>query len=333
MSRANKVCFKVALLCRSRPRCSVNRRAFSVSSGCQADAVGFVGLGNMGSHMAQNLLKKGYPVIAYDLSAEAVKTLVDAGGQSASSPAEVASQAKQLVTMLPSSPHVIEVYTGSNGIFTTVQSGSLLIDSSTIDPAVSKDMAAIAETHSASFVDAPVSGGVQAAKDAILTFMVGGKEAPFEQAKVLLSNMGKNVIHCGDVGTGETAKICNNMMLAISMIGLSEVTNLGIKLGMDPKLLAKVMNMSSGRCWSSEVYHPYPGIVETAPSNRNYEGGFGSALMVKDLGLAQNAATATRAPTPLGSAAHQLYRLMTNLGYDKKDFSSAFLFLQEQEKK
>ncbi|KAK2177228.1 hypothetical protein NP493_612g02000 [Ridgeia piscesae] len=287
----------------------------------------------MGSHMAQNLLKKGYQVIAYDLSTEAMKTIIEAGGQSASSPAEVASQTKQLVTMLPSSPHVMEVYTGTDGIFSTVQAGSLLIDSSTIDPAVSKDMAALADTHGANFMDAPVSGGVQAAKDGNLTFMVGGREAAYEEAVTLLSNMGKNVVHCGEVGTGETAKICNNMMLAIHMIGLSEATNLGVKLGMDPKLLAKVMNMSTGRSWSSEMYHPYPGIVETAPSNRNYEGGFGSALMAKDLGLAQNAATSTKCPTPLGSAAHQIYRLMCNSGYDKKDFSSAILFLQEKDTK
>lgn len=295
--------------------------------------VGFVGLGNMGGHMAQNLIKKGHPLIVYDVTAETTKALQVNGAEVAASPKEVASKCKVLVTMLPASVHVQEVYTGTSGIFSAVQQGSLLIDSSTIDPSVSKQMAEEAKKLGATFVDAPVSGGVNAARDGVLTFMVGSPDQVFLQVKDLLDKMGKNVVHCGPVGTGQAAKICNNMLLAISMIGTSEAMNLGMRLGLDPKLLAKILNMSSGRCWSSEVYNPVPGVVDGVPSSNNYKGGFGTALMTKDLGLAQNAATATKSPTPLGSLSHQIYRIMNNSGYAGKDFSSTFQFLQEENAK
>ncbi|PVD35852.1 hypothetical protein C0Q70_02821 [Pomacea canaliculata] len=293
--------------------------------------VGFVGLGNMGSHMARNLLKKGHPVVAYDAVPQNVLALKADGASVVGSPKEVASQTSILVTMLPASSHVLDVYTGSSGILRSVQKGSLLIDSSTIDPSVAQQIAQESKASCATFVDAPVSGGVNAARDSLLTFMVGAeKEEDFVRVKEILNKMGKNVVHCGPVGTGQAAKICNNMLLGISMIGTAEAMNLGIKLGLDPKLLAKILNMSSGRCWSSEVYNPVPGVVEGVPSGNNYKGGFGSALMAKDLGLAQNAATLIKAPTPLGSLSHQIYRIMVNSGYAEKDFSSAFKFLQDQ---
>jgi 3-hydroxyisobutyrate dehydrogenase len=294
--------------------------------------VGFIGLGNMGGHMANNLLKKGHQVVVYDVVKDSVEQAVKEGASSASSPADVAVQSTQIVTMLPSSPNVIDCYTGSSGIFSKVQSGSLLIDSSTIDPAVSQQMAEQAKEKGAVFMDAPVSGGVLAARDGNLTFMVGGPESSFPAAEAILKHMAKNVVHCGPVGTGEAAKICNNMILAITMIGTSETMNLGIKLGLDSKMLAKILNMSTGRSWSSELYNPCPGVLEGVPSSNDYKGGFGTALMTKDLGLAQAAATVTKTPTPLGSLAHQIYRLMCNSGYSQKDFSSAFRFLQEQDK-
>ena len=297
------------------------------------DTIGFVGLGNMGNHMARNLVKKGYKLVIYDVSKDAVGSLKEEGVTSAGSPGEVASQCKNIITMLPASQHVQEAYTGKNGIFSTVQGDSLLIDSSTIDPAVSQEMSALALGKSCNYVDAPVSGGVNAARDAGLTFMVGGPENCFKSAEKFLSIMGKNVVHCGPVGTGQAAKICNNMLLAISMIGTSEAMNLGKRLGLEPKLLAKILNTSSGRCWSSEVYNPCPGVLEGVPSSNNYQGGFGTALMTKDLGLAQNAATVTKSPIPLGGLAHQIYRIMTNSGYAGKDFSSAYKFLQDQEDK
>lgn len=293
--------------------------------------VGFIGLGNMGGHMAQNLLKSGKSLIVYDISAEACNSLKNAGAAVGESPAEVATKANKIVTMLPSSPHVKAVYSGEQGIFGTMQKGTLLMDSSTIDPSVSQEIATKAEELGASFVDSPVSGGVNAAKDRLLTFMVGGKESAFAEAKVYLDMMGKNVIHCGAVGTGQAAKICNNMLLAISMIGTSEAMNLGIKLGLDAKMLAHILNVSSGRCWSSEIYNPVPGVKEGVPSSNDYKGGFGTALMTKDLGLAQNAAINTKSPTPLGSLCLHLYRIMCNTGFAEKDFSSAFKFLQEME--
>ncbi|KAM8735637.1 3-hydroxyisobutyrate dehydrogenase b [Acanthopagrus schlegelii] len=293
--------------------------------------VGFVGLGNMGNPMAKNLLQHGYPVIATDVFPESCKEVQELGAQIVDNPAEVADKADRIITMLPSSPNVIEVYTGPNGILKKVKKGSLLIDSSTIDPSVSKEMAAAAEKMGAVFMDAPVSGGVGAASSAKLTFMVGGAEEEFTAAKELLSCMGANVVYCGQVGTGQAAKICNNMLLAIGMIGTSETMNLGIRLGLDPKLLAKILNMSSGRCWSSDTYNPVPGVMEGVPSGNNYQGGFGTQLMAKDLGLAQNTATNTKTPVPLGSLAHQIYRMMCARGYATKDFSSVFQFLREEE--
>ncbi|XP_071514761.1 3-hydroxyisobutyrate dehydrogenase, mitochondrial [Panulirus ornatus] len=295
--------------------------------------VGFIGLGNMGGPMATNLLQKGHSVVAYDVSPVAMEYLQDEGADIASNPAEVASKVDSIITMLPNSQHVRSCYTGEKGVFEAVQPGTLILDSSTIDPTVSKEMASIALKKGAVFMDAPVSGGVNAAKGATLTFMVGGDETEFEAAKELLGAMGKNIVYCGGVGNGQAVKICNNMLLAISMIGTCETMNLGMRLGLEPKLMASIINSATGRCWSSELYNPVPGVLENVPSSNNYEGGFGTALMTKDLGLAQDAASKTLTPTPLGSLAYQVYRLMTNSGLAEKDFSSVFLFLQEKDKK
>uniref|UniRef100_A0A672FWQ2 3-hydroxyisobutyrate dehydrogenase n=1 Tax=Salarias fasciatus TaxID=181472 RepID=A0A672FWQ2_SALFA len=314
-------------------KCHNSLKETSLSSRSMASKtpVGFIGLGNMGTPMAKNLLRNGYPVIATDVFPESCKELQDTGAQVVDSPAEVAEKADRIITMLPSSPNVIEVYTGPNGILKKVKKGTLLIDSSTIDPAVSKEMAVAAEKMGAVFMDAPVSGGVGAASLAKLTFMVGGVEEEYHAAQELLTCMGANVVYCGQVGTGQAAKICNNMLLAIGMIGTAETMNLGIRLGLDPKLLAKILNMSSGRCWSSDTYNPVPGVMEGVPSANNYQGGFGTTLMAKDLGLAQNTATNTKTPVPLGSLAHQIYRVMCSRGYANKDFSSVFQFLREEE--
>ncbi|XP_016336304.1 3-hydroxyisobutyrate dehydrogenase, mitochondrial-like [Sinocyclocheilus anshuiensis] len=303
----------------------VNAAQVSIRSMASKTQVGFIGLGNMGNPMAKNLMKHGYPVIASDVFPESCKELRELGAQILDSPADVADKADRIVTMLPSSPNVIDVYTGPNGILKRVKKGSLLIDSSTIDPAVSKEMAVAAEKLGAVFMDAPVSGGVGAATSGKLTFMVGGPEEEFNAAKELLSCMGANVVYCGQVGTGQAAKICNNMLLAIGMIGTAETMNLGIRLGLDPKLLAKILNMSSGRCWSSDTYNPVPGVMEGVPSANNYQGGFGTTLMAKDI------PTQSKTPVPLGSLAHQIYRMMCARGYASKDFSSVFQFLREEE--
>ncbi|GIX94516.1 3-hydroxyisobutyrate dehydrogenase, mitochondrial [Caerostris extrusa] len=287
-------------------------------------SVGFIGLGNMGSHMARNLITKGHSITVYDVHPERVTELVDNGALFAQHPAEIAQSCDRIITMLPSSPHVQEVYTAEQGIFTQVKPGTLLIDCSTIDPSVTKELAIRAQKRGAILITS-----VNAAKNATLTFMVGGKESEFEAVKELLLCMGENAVHCGSVGTGQGAKICNNMALAISMIGTSEAMNLGIRLGLDPVNMSKILNMSSGRCWASEVYNPVPGVMENVPSSNGYQGGFGTALMAKDLGLAQLAATKTSSPIPLGSLAHQIYRMMINSGLSNKDFSSVFLYLQE----
>ncbi|XP_061443602.1 3-hydroxyisobutyrate dehydrogenase, mitochondrial isoform X1 [Rhineura floridana] len=321
----------VSLLHRQRKVCAGSVATVFSRAMASKTPVGFVGLGNMGNPMAKNLVNHGYPVIVYDVFPEACKEFQDLGSQVTDSPADVAERADRIITMLPSNNNATEVYTGSSGILKKVKKGSLLIDSSTIDPAVSKELAKEAEKMGAVFMDAPVSGGVGAARAGNLTFMVGGVEQEFNAAKELLTCMGSNVVYCGEVGTGQAAKICNNMLLAISMIGTAEAMNLGIRLGLDPKLLAKILNMSSGRCWSSDTYNPVPGVMEGVPSANNYQGGFGTTLMAKDLGLAQVSATSTKSPVPLGSIAHQIYRIMCAKGYAQKDFSSVFQFLREEE--
>jgi len=293
------------------------------------NTVGFIGLGNMGKGMAENLVTKGHPVLAYDVTAEAVSDIVGKGAEGASGPAQVAAGSERVVTMLPNNAIVETVY---KEVLDNARSGSLLIDCSTVDPALSKQLSQEAQAKGCQFVDAPVSGGINAASAGTLTFMVGAEsEETFAAAEILLKNMGAKITHCGGVGTGGAVKICNNLLLAISMIGTSEAMNLGIKLGLDPKLLASIMGSATGRCWSVDTYNPCPGVLDNVPSSNEYRGGFGTALMTKDLGLAQDAATRTKAATPLGSVAHQMYRVMCNAGYAEKDFSSAFQFLREKD--
>jgi len=304
-------------------------RAVRQYSASTSNTVGFIGLGNMGKGMAENLVTKGHAVLAYDVTSEAVSDIVGKGAHGASGPAEVAAGSEKVVTMLPNNAIVETVY---KEVLDNARSGSLLVDCSTVDPALSKQLSQEALAKGCQFVDAPVSGGINAAAAGTLTFMVGAEsEETFAVAEVLLKNMGAKITHCGGVGTGGAVKICNNLLLAISMIGTSEAMNLGIKLGLDPKLLASIMGSATGRCWSVDTYNPCPGVIENVPSSNDYRGGFGTALMTKDLGLAQDAATRTKAATPLGSVAHQMYRVMCNAGYAEKDFSSAFQFLREKD--
>lgn len=290
--------------------------------------IGFVGLGNMGSHMARNLLKKGYELTVYDMNKSTVTNLVEAGASCASSVAEMSREVEVVISMLPSNQHVLDVYTGKNGVLSAAKKNILLIDSSTVDPSVSQSIASQAQEHNLRFIDSPVSGGINAAKDGTLTFMIGGSKIDFNDAKSILETLGSRIVHCGDIGMGQAAKLCNNMLLAISMIGTAEAFNLGQKLGLDAKILADIVNSSSGRCWSSDLYNPVPGILPNVPSSRNYEGGFGTTLMAKDLGLVQSAATRTQAPIPLGSLAHQIYRAVIAHGFSDKDFSVVYQFLK-----
>ncbi|PNF24237.1 3-hydroxyisobutyrate dehydrogenase, mitochondrial [Cryptotermes secundus] len=295
--------------------------------------IGFIGLGNMGGPMARNVLDKGHNLVVYDVHQEAMEVLKEHGATVSQSPKDVAAQADHIITMLPNNACVLEAYQGENGIFKSVKKGTVLIDSSTVDPDVSKTVAAAAEAQGTVFLDAPVSGGVNAARLGQLTFLVGGPTEVFPAAQKLLFTMGVRAVHCGPVGSGQAAKICNNMLLGISMIGTAEAFNLGIRLGLDPKVMLETVNSSSGRCWSSEVYCPVPGTMDNVPSSNDYKGGFGTKLMVKDLGLAQEAATRTATPTPLGSLAHKLYRTMINTEFADKDFSSVYQYFLKQERK
>mmetsp|Transcript_22582 Transcript_22582/g.58974 ORF Transcript_22582/g.58974 Transcript_22582/m.58974 type:complete len:334 (+) Transcript_22582:44-1045(+) len=295
--------------------------------------VGFIGLGNMGGHMARNLLKAGRTVTVFDVAPEATQALATEGAAVADSPGEAAAGAGVVITMVPSNPHVREVYTAPDGVFSKMAPGTLCIDSSTVDPAVSIEMAAAAKEAGGSFMDAPVSGGVGAAEAGTLSFMVGAEHDDFETAKPLLEIMGANIFHCGGVGHGEVVKICNNLMLGISMIGASEMMNLGVRLGVDPKLLASIVNVSTGRSWSTEVYNPCPGVVETAPASRGYTGGFGATLILKDLNLAIDAAEASATKLPLGVAAANLYSDIVEKGLGENDFSVAYPYLAGKDPK
>ncbi|AHE30810.1 3-hydroxyisobutyrate dehydrogenase [Burkholderia pseudomallei] len=284
--------------------------------------IGFIGLGHMGAPMALNLLKAGHDVHAFDLSEDALRLVKDGGAQVAASPRDAAAGAAFVVTMLPTAAHVRAVLTQENGVLAGLAAGAMVIDSSTIDPASAQAFGELVRGGGGAFVDAPVSGGTGGAAAGTLTFMVGGDDADYARAKPVLAAMGKNIVHCGATGMGQVAKVCNNLVLGITMAGVSEAMALGASLGIDPKVLAGIINTSTGRCWSSDTYNPYPGVIETAPSSRGYTGGFGTDLMLKDLGLANDAAKQARQPVYLGALAQQLYQTMSSRGDGKLDFSA-----------
>lgn len=285
--------------------------------------IGFIGLGNMGAPMAHNLLKAGHQLSVFDLNAAAVENLVGAGALPVDSPTAIAQgNAELIITMLPAAVHVKSVYLGENGLIASSREGVMLIDCSTIDPHSAREVAKAAAEHGNPMLDAPVSGGTGGAAAGTLTFMVGGSDADFDRAQPILAAMGKNIVHCGAAGNGQVAKVANNMLLGISMIGVAEAMALGVALGMDAKTLAGVINTSSGRCWSSDTYNPFPGVLDNVPSSRGYSGGFGSDLMLKDLGLATEAAKQVRQPVVLGALAQQLYQSFSAQGHGGLDFSA-----------
>ena len=293
--------------------------------------VGFVGLGNMGGYMAKNLVKAGKDVVVYDVNDASVQDLKSSGAGACSTPSELAARSDVIVTMVPSSPHVQEVFAGSEGLLKSLKPGTLCIDSSTIDPAVSKDIDSAVRAAGGHFYDAPVSGGVVAAEKGILTFMVGGDADKFDQVKSYLDHMGANVIHCGANGNGLVVKLCNNMMLAISMIGAAETLNMGVRMGMEKKLLSDILGKSTARCWSIDTYNPVPGVMEGVPASRDYEGGFGATLMLKDLGLAELMADGSDSPIVLGKMAKKIYEeLCQDEKFAPKDFGVIFKKLNEQ---
>lgn len=287
--------------------------------------IAFIGLGNMGGPMAVNLIKKGHNVVGFDLSEEALKILVSEGGQTAESAVAASRDADVVISMLPSGKHVADLY--SEEFISSLKPNTLLIDSSTIDAVTARTVAELAVSKGCRMIDAPVSGGTAGAQAGTLTFIVGGKQDDYEKARPILKCMGQNIFHAGDSGAGQVAKICNNMLLAIHMIGTSEAINLGVKHGLNPQILSEIMQKSSGKNWSLDVYNPYPGVMENAPASRNYSGGFAVDLMTKDLGLAAEAGLETKTSTPLGNTALNLYRMWSESGNGKTDFSSIIQFL------
>ena len=292
--------------------------------------IAFIGLGNMGGPMAINLHKAGHSVKAFDLSADALAKVKAEGVQIAASAQDAVQGAEAIVTMLPASQHVEGLFLGNGNLLASIAKGTLVIDSSTIAAATSQKVAKAAAALGIDFMDAPVSGGTGGAIAGTLTFMVGGSDAQLARAQPLLEKMGANIFHAGGVGAGQTAKICNNMLLGILMVGTSEAIALGVANGLDPKVLSEIMRRSSGGNWALEKYNPYPGVHENAPASKGYAGGFGTDLMLKDLGLAQDNATANRASTPLGGMARSIYAAHSLAGHGGEDFSSVIKMLQKK---
>jgi 3-hydroxyisobutyrate dehydrogenase len=285
-------------------------------------AIAFIGLGNMGLPMARNLLRAGHQVSGYDVVASALDAAARAGVRPAASVTGALAGAECVITMLPEGRHVRDVYLGDDGIIARAEPDALLIDCSTIDVDSARAVNQAAGERGSEVLDAPVSGGVTGAENATLTFMVGGSEQGVARARPILEQMGKAVVHTGPSGNGQAAKICNNMMLGISMIGVCEAFVLAERLGLAADKLFEVSSQSSGQCWSLTSYCPVPGPVPSSPANRDYRAGFTAAMMAKDLRLAQAAAQSVDAPTPMGAQARSLYALFANRGHGGLDFSA-----------
>jgi len=295
-----------------------------------ATKIVFIGLGNMGLPMALNLVRKGDEVCGFDLSPPAVEKLVQGGGRAGADRAAEVAAADIVITMLPASKHVEETLLGSGGdggnggAVAAAKAGALLIDCSSVAPATARRVADAAAARGLDCLDAPVSGGTAGATNGTLTFMVGGSAATLERARPTLQKMGKALFHAGGHGAGQTAKICNNMMLGIQMVGACEAIRLGQANGLDAAVLSDIMAKSSGRNWVLELYNPCPGVMDNVPASRGYSGGFGVDLMLKDLGLAMEAAVASSASIPLGALARNLFDLHSKAGAGALDFSSIF---------
>ncbi|DAZ93066.1 TPA: hypothetical protein N0F65_008860, partial [Lagenidium giganteum] len=315
------------------PRVATGLRASlyarGMSSAATKDYVGIVGVGAMGGHMANNLIKNGQTkLVVLDVEPKHVEPLAKKGAIVAKTPREVAEKCDTILTMLPSTAIVEDVYLGKDGFHSVLRPSHVLMDSSTIDPIFTKKLSEEVHKKKAIFVDAPVSGGVVGAEKGTLTFMVGGEKHEFEKVTPILQKMGKNIVHCGASSTGQIAKICNNLALAIQMTSVAEAMNLGVKLGIDPKVLMGIMNTSTSQCWSSTVYNPYPGLMEGVPSSNGYKGGFATKLTRKDLGLAVDCAKAADVTLPLTFNVHQLLNMMVTHGAGDKDFSYILQFLK-----
>jgi len=289
--------------------------------------VAFIGLGNMGGPMALNLQKAGFQVQAFDLNKAALAAVAAEGAKAADSARAAVQGADFVISMLPAGKHVIGLY---QDVRSEIKAGALVLDCSTIDAQSARQVGALLADAGIAFIDAPVSGGVGGAKAGTLTFIVGGSAENFQRANDVLSAMGKNLFHAGDVGAGQIAKICNNMLLSVLMVGTSEALQLGIDNGLDPKVLSEIMLKSSGRNWTLELYNPCPDVLPNVPASNNYQGGFMVDLMAKDLGLASECAQQSQSATPMGALARNLYVQHQRQGNGKLDFSSIFRFFSKK---
>ena len=294
--------------------------------------VAFIGLGNMGGPMAKNLLKAGNEVTVFDLVPEACADLKNAGAEVADTALAATEGAEYVITMLPAGKHVRATYLGENsdGLLSQLDTSVTVLDCSTIDAETARDVGLAAKELGIGFMDCPVSGGVAAAAAGTLAFMCGGDAETFEKAKLILADMGKNIFHAGPAGAGQVAKGCNNMLLAIHMIGTAEALEMGARNGLDPKVLSEIMLASSGRNWSLEVYNPYPGVMENAPASNDYKPGFMVDLMVKDLGLAMDIASNAGVDNAMGQLARELYGKHQESGSGQRDFSSILDMLRAE---
>lgn len=284
--------------------------------------IAFIGLGNMGGPMALNLLKAGHQLCVFDLVPSAVKTLTDAGAKAAASASEAVKGAEVVVSMLPASQHVESLYLGEAGLLGHIPKQAIIMDCSTIAPESARKVAHAAALLGIAMVDAPVSGGTGGAIAGTLTFIVGGEKSALERARPYLEKMGKNIFHAGTAGAGQVGKICNNMMLGIQMAATCEALSLGVANGMDPVVLSEIVSKSSGRNWVVELYNPWPGVMPNVPASKGFAGGFGVDLMLKDLGLAAEAAMSSKSTIALGELARNLFALHSSNGHGKLDFSS-----------
>jgi 3-hydroxyisobutyrate dehydrogenase len=298
----------------------------------QLPNIAFIGLGNMGAPMAFNLLKAGYGVRVFDLVQATMDNLERAGAIQASSALDVVQGADVVISMLPAGKHVESLYIGENGLISQLKAGTLVIDSSTIDASTSKAVASKLAEKNIHFIDAPISGGVGGATAGTLTFIVGGEEQDYVTALPILQAMGKNIFHAGDHGAGQVAKICNNMLLSVLMLGTSEALQMAIDNGLDPKVMSDIMLQSSGRNWTLELYNPCPDVMPNVPSSNDYQGGFMVDLMKKDLGLAMDTGLKSQSATPMGALAQSLYSIHSQQGNGQLDFSSIFNLFSKQEK-
>lgn len=292
--------------------------------------VAFIGLGNMGGPMAANLLAANHAVTVFDLSEAACAAINDKGAAVASTAAEAAGGADYVISMLPAGKHVAATYLGDKGLLAQLDGSTTILDCSTIDAETARQVGEAATALGIGFMDSPVSGGVAAAAAGTLAFMCGGEAETFVKAKLILQDMGKNIFHAGPAGAGQVAKGCNNMLLAIHMIGTAEALEMGARNGLDPNVLSEIMLASSGRNWSLEVYNPYPGVMDTAPASNDYKPGFMVDLMVKDLGLAMEIAQHADVDNRMGQLARELYSAHQDGGSGQKDFSSILRRLQDK---